>query len=78
MNGLQTLFDSPQTDPTSCSPPAASKTCRTCKHRFRAQTDDHSTKWEQYCDLRKPERTNTVGRLKVKVTNQACPLYEGK
>jgi len=46
--------------------------CRTCEHRER---------WEcgasiiQYCGVRKSNRTFN-GKLKIKVTMAACPLYE--
>lgn len=63
---MTTLFESQQPQGT---------TCRTCAFRFRAQTDDHSTKWEQYCEKLPPKRRNTVGRLKIKVTNPACGYY---
>ena len=47
------------------------KTCRSCKYRARGKSDEHATRWEQYCTLQ-PTRRNTVGFKKIKVTNPAC------
>lgn len=48
------------------------RTCRDCKHRERWEFD---SKIIQYCGKRKSGRTFN-GWLKIKVTNEACPLFE--
>lgn len=49
-----------------------SKFCRTCAHRQRWECN---SKVIQYCGKRKSNRTFN-GLLKIKVTNNACELYE--
>lgn len=48
------------------------RTCRDCKHRERWEC---GSKIIQYCGKRKSGRTFN-GLLKIKVTNEACPLFE--
>lgn len=49
-------------------------TCRTCKHRERWQCGGRVI---QYCGKRNSNLTNN-GKLKIKVTMPACPLYESE
>lgn len=48
-------------------------TCRTCNYRERWEYENGRV--AQYCGKRKSGRTHN-GRLKTKVTNPACCLYE--
>lgn len=48
------------------------ETCRTCRHRQRWQAN---SKVIQYCGVRISRRTQN-GLLKIKVTDEACVLYE--
>jgi hypothetical protein len=58
------LFDIPITKPEH--------TCRTCEHRERWQCGGTII---QYCGVRKSNRTEN-GKLKIKVTDAACPQYK--
>lgn len=56
-------------------PNKPTKFCRTCAHR---QPWECGQRTNQYCGIRKSNRTNN-GLLKIKVTNPACEVYkEGK
>ena len=73
---MNTIFELP--NPTSPIPqPPQDKTCRTCQYRVRGKTDEHATRYEQYCIKQRTKR-NTVGYKKIKVTNAACIYYSEK
>lgn len=71
---MNTLFDIAEPQTSLIPQPPQGKTCRSCKYRARGKSDEHATKWEQYCTLQ-PTKRNTVGFKKIKVTNTACYRY---
>ena len=58
----------------SMTKPKQTKTCRTCAHRERWECGGRII---QYCGVRKSNRTYN-GKLKIKVTNEACASYKPK
>ena len=51
--------------------PKEKRTCRTCAHRERWECGGRII---QYCGIRPSKRTSN-GKLKIKVTNEACAYY---
>lgn len=61
---MNMLFEIQETKPN--------ETCRSCEHRERWRCGGSII---QYCGVRKSNRTEN-GKLKIKVTMPACPLYK--
>lgn len=72
MSGLFVLQDEIKSTNVLQDEIKSTKFCRTCAHRQRWECN---SKVIQYCGKRKSNRTFN-GLLKIKVTNNACELYE--